>query len=105
VREGFDADHLSENAARRMHEATEAAVLFLDDLGAEKRTPWTDEQLFSLLNHRCIHRLPTVIGSNCRLDELEERIASRMRDGSLSEIIVMAGRDQRPSRRSQRRKS
>lgn len=99
LREGLEADRLSEGAEQRMKDAMEAPVLFLDDLNAERRTDWTDEQMFRLVNYRYIHRLPTVISGNFTLEELEKRIASRMRDASLSQIIVMAGPDQRPTRR------
>ena len=78
-----------------MEDARRCPVLLLDDLGSEKRSPWTDEQLYRLLNHRYNEGLPTVVASNVLLDELEPRIASRMRDSSLSREVVLSGEDQR----------
>ena len=97
LRDGYDAEKFSENASRRMRDARDCPVLLLDDLGVEKRTLWTDEQMYRLLNHRYNEGLPTVIASNVSLDELEPRIASRMQDSSLARMVVLAGEDQRIS--------
>lgn len=95
LRAGYDSDKLSETASRRMADARECPVLLLDDLGVEKRSSWSDEQMYRLLNHRYNEGLPTVIASNVPPHELEPRIASRMQDASLSRRVVLAGEDQR----------
>ena len=95
LREGYDAEKLAENASRRMRDARDCPVLLLDDLGVEKRTLWTDEQMYRLLNHRYNEGLPTVIASNVEMEELEPRIASRMQDSALARMVVLAGEDQR----------
>ena len=64
-------------------------------MGAGQRTTWTDEQLYRLLNYRYNEGLATVVASNAPLDALEPRIASRLRDASLSQVVVLAGEDQR----------
>ena len=67
--------------------AKDAAVLVLDDLGAEDPKPWVPELIYVLINHRYEHMLPTVITTNCNGKELEavfgRRIVSR-----LSEMTV-----------------
>ncbi|MEX1019866.1 MAG: ATP-binding protein [Litorilinea sp.] len=60
-----------------------AALLILDDLGAQSSTPWAQEKLFQLLNHRYNARLPTVITTNQRVDEMEQRLRSRLQDPNL----------------------
>ena len=60
-------------------------LLILDDLGAESATPWAQEKLFQLLNHRYLRRLPTVITTNRPLNALEARIRSRLLDVDLVE--------------------
>jgi DNA replication protein DnaC len=60
-------------------------LLILDDLGAESATPWAQEKLFQLFNHRYLQRLPTVITSNRPLSALEARIRSRLMDVDLVE--------------------
>ncbi len=58
-------------------------LLILDDLGTQSSTPWAQEKLFQLLNHRYNARLPTVITTNQRLDDLDPRLRSRLMDPNL----------------------
>ena len=60
-----------------------AQLLMLDDLGAENASPWAQEKLFQLLNHRYSHRLPTVITTNVDLDTLDPRVRSRLLDNTI----------------------
>jgi DNA replication protein DnaC len=84
----------------------DAAVLILDDLGTENTTPWAREKLFQIINHRYNGRMPTVITSNRRPEEIEPRIFSRMSDrASCEEFIIMDGDDYRRLPPAQRRKS
>jgi len=53
-------------------------LLILDDLGAQSSTPWAKEKLDQLLNHRYSNQLPTVIVSIVPIEELEERIRTRL---------------------------
>jgi DNA replication protein DnaC len=55
-------------------------LLVLDDLGAQSSTPWAQEKLFQLLNHRYNAQLATVITTNQRLEDLEPRLRSRLMD-------------------------
>ena len=95
LRAGYDAEKISESASRRMEDVRSCPVLLLDDVMAGQRTTWTDEQLYRLLNDRYNEGLPTVVASNVTLDKLEPRIASRLQDASLSQIVLLAGDDQR----------
>ena len=66
-------------------------VLILDDLGAHSSTPWAQEKLFQLLNHRYNAHLPTVITTNQRIDDLEARVRSRLQDsGLVSQVMILA---------------
>jgi DNA replication protein DnaC len=49
-----------------------APLLILDDLGAHSATPWAQEKLYQLLDHRYVAHLPTVITTALTLDELEK---------------------------------
>lgn len=70
------------SAEQVMKAAKEAPVLVLDDLGAEKATDWTRQQLYELINCRYEKELPTVVTTNCAMQELIEhegqRTASRL---------------------------
>jgi len=63
-----------------------APVLVLDDLGVQSSTPWAEEKLFQLINHRYNSQLPTVFTTNLAPDEFDPRIKSRLTDGTLSQI-------------------
>ena len=70
-----------------------APLLVLDDLGTQSSTPWAQEKLFQLLNHRYIARLPTVITTNQRIDELEPRLRSRLHDPDLVKVFAILAPD------------
>ena len=63
------------------------ALLILDDLGTETGSPWAQEKLFQLLNHRYNAELPTVVTTNHRLEELDQRIRVRLEDKSLARVV------------------
>ncbi len=64
-------------------------LLILDDLGTQSSTPWAQEKLFQVLNHRYNARLATVVTTNHRLEELDERLRSRLADPSLSTVMLI----------------
>ncbi len=97
VRDGLDDEHPSEYGAR-FKAVREAPILILDDLGAEKRTDWTDELLFKLLDYRYREELPTAVASNLLPSDLEPRIASRLQDRMLGAVVFMSGPDYRLER-------
>jgi DNA replication protein DnaC len=63
-----------------------APVLVLDDLGVQSSTPWAQEKLFQLVNHRYNAQLPTVFTTNLDPTEFDGRIQSRLTDGTLSQV-------------------
>ena len=65
---------------RRFDEIKRAPLLVLDDLGTESATPWAREKLFQLLNFRYSARLPTVITTSARPDDIEPWLRTRMFD-------------------------
>jgi len=89
---------------KRFEMIRDAAILVLDDLGTENTTPWAREKLFQIINHRYNGRLPTVITSNRRPEDIEPRIFSRMSDRAVcEEFILMDGIDYRQIPLSHRR--
>ena len=63
-----------------------APVLVLDDLGVQSSTPWAEEKLFQLINHRYNAQLATVFTTNLDPLDFEARIQSRLTDATLSEV-------------------
>jgi DNA replication protein DnaC len=53
-------------------------VLVVDDLSTQTATPWAQEKLFQVFNHRFNARLPTVITIRGPLERLEEGLRTRM---------------------------
>ena len=67
---------------RVFEQVKSTSLLVLDDLGTESATPWAREKLFQLLNHRYAARLPTVITTTAKINEIDPRLQSRMLDTS-----------------------
>lgn len=71
-------------------------LLVLDDLGAERPTPWAQEQMFKLIDRRTSAGLALIVTSNVRPSEedgrIEERVLSRLSPG---EIVIVGGEDRR----------
>lgn len=85
----------TEGYDERFEEIRTAALLVLDDLGTENATPWAQEKLYQIINHRYVERLPTVITTNVDLRKIDERIASRMLDHRLSTVVEIDAMDYR----------
>jgi len=66
-----------------------APLLVMDDLGAQTSTAWAKEKLEQLLNHRFNRELPTVIVTISPIEQLEERIRTRLTDPNLCHICVV----------------
>lgn len=79
-----------------------AQILILDDLGVENPSPWAQEKLFQLLNHRYSHRLPTVITTNSDIDRLDARVRSRLLDVNLISRVKISAPDYRSLAQNER---
>ena len=66
-----------------------APVLVLDDLGTQAPTPWAQEKLFQLINHRFNTRLPTVVTTNLLPERIDERLRTRLTDASIARVYVL----------------
>ncbi len=86
-----------------------APVLILDDYGGHASTPWAQEKLYQLINYRYNAALPTVFTTCLKLEEIEDRVSSRMVDPTVSLVFNIKATDYRgdkkrskPSRTRQR---
>lgn len=77
------------------NEVRTTSLLVLDDLGVQNATPWVQEKLFQILNHRYNSRLPTVLTTNQRLEDLDQRLCSRLRDMDLVKRLHITAPDYR----------
>jgi len=88
----------SELIEERMELIKTSDLLLLDDLGAERNSPWASERLYIIINHRYCEMLPVILTLNIPLEELEnslewERITSRIYE--MCYILIMDGDDYR----------
>ncbi len=69
----------------------ETPLLVLDDLGGQSSTPWAEERLMQLIDHRFVGRLPTVfnVAAGVSLDDLKEKWQTRLTDPSLSQVYQL----------------
>jgi DNA replication protein DnaC len=64
-------------------------LLILDDLGTQSSTPWAQEKLFQILNHRYTANLPTVITTNEPIQQLDQRLRARLEDSRVWRVEVV----------------
>jgi DNA replication protein DnaC len=73
-------------------------LLHIDDLGAERRTEWVLEQLYSIINTRYEEQRSLLITSNLERDELAEQIGERIVsriEGMCGDPLAFFGTDHR----------
>jgi DNA replication protein DnaC len=80
-------------------------LLILDDFGEQSTTPWAQEKLYQVINHRYNARLATVVTTRCALDEIENPISSRFSDPKLSMVWNIIAPDYRTDATSSRKKT
>ena len=73
----------------------DAPLLVLDDLGAQQTSPWAQEKLYQLINHRHLARAHTIVTTNVELGSMEPRIASRLSDLDVAVVYEVTAPDYR----------
>ena len=66
-------------------------VLVLDDLGAHSSTPWAQEKLFQVVNHRHNNGLATVLTVRGPLARLEESLRTRLESADGRSTVLQLG--------------
>jgi DNA replication protein DnaC len=97
IKETYEAD-ADRSYAELFRRLCEVDLLHLDDLGAEKRTEWVLEQLYSIVNERWQNERSIVVTTNLVLDDLRDQIGFRTVsriEGVCGEAIPIMGRDLR----------
>jgi DNA replication protein DnaC len=90
------------SSQRIIDDCTNAGLLILDDMGAEKPSEWTMATMYDIINTRIDNVLPTIITSNLKLEELsskvDPRVISRLSDKDIFPHIVNDATDYRRTR-------
>ncbi len=86
----------SKTSYDRLFESIKSSpLLILDDFGQQSTTPWAQEKLYQMINHRYNSRMPTVITTTASTEELDSPISSRFVDPKLSMIFHIMAPDYR----------
>lgn len=74
----------------RFHMIREAKLLVLDDLSTANASSWAKEKLFQIIDYRYINQLPTVITFSDPINQVDQRMMSRISDQRLSIFITIS---------------
>ena len=96
IRSTFD-DELPGAYTDFLTRLAEIDLLHIDDLGAEKTSPWVLEQLYSIVNDRYEAERAIVVTTNLDREQLAEQIGERTvsRLEEMCEVCPLFGRDHR----------
>lgn len=86
-----------DDSVSRVRACQNARLLVIDDLGAERPSEWTQERLYSVIDHRYANCLPLVVTGNLPPGPLAkqtgDRVASRLAE--MCAVVPMTGDDRR----------
>ena len=104
IRTTFDDDR-GNSYTDLLDRLTAVDLLHIDDVGAEKTSPWVLEQLYAIVNARYEDERAVIITTNLEREELAEQINERTvsRLEEMCEVLPLWGADarrQRPDARS-----
>jgi DNA replication protein DnaC len=84
-----------------MRELQTASLLYIDDLAAARVSPsgWTQERLYEIFDERYVNRLPILITSDVKPNQIShivgERVTSRAAEIFRGGVVHLAGSDRR----------
>ena len=101
IRATFEADHEG-SYVEFLERLAAVDLLHIDDVGAEKTSPWVLEQLYAIVNARYEDEKSIVITTNLAQEELCEQIGVRTvsRLKEICEVLPLYGEDARAPRLS-----
>lgn len=91
LRQGYDEGAYH----KRFESILRRQLLILDDLGTEQAKDWAGEKMDRIIDQRYINRLPLLVTTNAKSEDLAPRVASRLADKSCSIVIQIDAKDYR----------
>jgi len=91
LRRGYDDG----SYPQRLESARQSGLLVLDDLGAEHAKDWAGEKIDRIVDWRYVNRLPLVVTTNAKSEDLAPRVGSRLADHSCSVVVQIDAEDYR----------
>lgn len=97
IRRTYDSEPGGDSYLSLFGQLTSVDLLHIDDLGAEKRSDWVLEQLYSLVNERYESQRSILVTTNLELEELETQIGARTvsRLSQMCDLVELRGPDSR----------
>ena len=87
----------ADDARQVVEDCQDARLLFIDDLGAEKPSEWTQEKIYEVIDERYARCLPLIVTSNlpprALAEHVGERTASRLAE--MCTLVPLTGPDRR----------
>jgi len=80
---------------QKLEHIRRCSLLVLDDLGAEHAKGWAREKIDRIVDWRYIARMPLVVTTNAKSEDLAKRVASRLADHSCSVVVQVDAEDYR----------
>lgn len=93
LRRGYD-DNTYHKKFKRLQNCS---LLVLDDLGTEHAKEWAGEKIDRIVDWRYVNRMPLVVTTNAKSEDLAPRVASRLADKSCSLVVQIDAGDYRTS--------
>lgn len=91
LRRGYDDDTYH----KKLECIRKCSLLVLDDLGAEHAKEWAGEKIDRIVDWRYVNRMPLVVTTNAKSEDLAPRVASRLADHNCSVVIQIGAEDYR----------
>jgi DNA replication protein DnaC len=87
IRDTYDSDPGERSYMDFFRRLVAVDLLHLEDVGAEKRSDWVLEQLYSLVNERYEQERSIIVTTNLGLEDLEQQIGPR----TVSRLVEICG--------------
>jgi len=83
--------------SRLVNDITSSKAIFIDDIGAEKQTDWSQEMLYLILNKAYENCTPIFVSTNLNIEQFTEKYGARIisRLAEMCEFYQMSGDDKR----------
>lgn len=91
LRRGYDDGSYHQKLER----IRRCSLLVLDDLGAEHAKEWAGEKIDRIVDWRYVSRIPLVVTTNAKREDLAPRVASRLADRECSVVVQIDAGDYR----------
>ena len=94
IRQTYQEADQEDAYARFFERVTSVDLLYIDNLGSERRTDWVVEQLYAVVNERYENQRPMLITSNAKgeiIDEGQQQLEEQIGRRTISRLVEICG--------------